>query len=590
MPSNHASWVVRLKQGATDAARHRARAISGRGGRRSPDDEVGALRQTQTIRGFLVTIAIAIVSVASFTPSATAAVNDDLAVKLAWDANEDPTVVGYRVHLGVHPGRYFKTFDAGPETTWTLNLPLPSTTYYINATTYAGDGTESEFTDEIVHQTPVADFPFETVSRILTIQEDSSAVLESPGTTISPAVEWVVSQPPAHGELRFQENQLYYVPEPDFDRTDAFEVIAGLETGAPVKILWSIIMIRVEDPPRVRDLWVTTESDASLELELPGTDPEGLPLTFRYLTLPLQGTLEGTPPNVVYRPADGFVGLDSFEYVVDDGTTVSRTVTIHVDVTTPVTADRVRDQMLTSVENEPLEFDLNTVKPEELTFAITSPPRVGTLEGTPPHLIYRPPPGFSGTDTFTVEATDLKGQVDSAVISITVEPINDPPLAIPGFYETTPGNPVTITLEGIDPENDPLTFEIGDQPTKGTLIGDPPVVQYVPNPGELGPDSISYRTFDGNSFSGIEWITITVAHSSAPPVLRAEVSTNGLFRLRWSAIAGRTYQVLFRESLASTIWTPAGPPVVASSDSVEWIVESLSPNSMVFYAVELLPP
>ncbi len=527
---------------------------------------------------------------ATFLGPAAVAADGDLTVKLAWNATEDPSVAGYRVHLGVHPGRYFKTFDTGLETTWTLDLPVPSTTYYINATTYTEEGTESEFTEEIRHEAPWADFPFETETRIVTGLEDSSILLESRATAGSAAVEWVVTQPPAHGELTFQGDDVFYVPEVDFDQTDVFEVISGLETGTLVKTIWNLVMIPVEDPPRVGDLWVTTESDASLDLELPGTDPEGLPLSFVFTTQPAQGRLEGTPPSVTYIPKEGFVGLDSFEYLVLDGILASRVATVHVDVTTPVTADRIRDQMLNSLENEPLEFDLDAVKPSELKFVITSPPRIGRLEGDPPHLTYIPPPGFSGTDTFTVETTDLRGQIDTATISINVEPINDPPLAIPAFYQTAPGTPVTIILEGMDPENDPLIFEIVDDPTKGTLSGDPPVVQYIPNPDETGADSISYRTFDGNSFSSIEWITITVAHSSTPPVLQADVLANGLFRLRWNAIVGRSYQVVFRESMEATIWTPTGPPVSASSESVEWIVESLAPTAAAFYAVELLPP
>jgi hypothetical protein len=44
------------------------------------------------------------------------------------------------------------------------------------------------------------------------------------------------------------------------------------------------------------------------------------------------GGLSGTPPDVLYRPSDGFVGTDSFTFTVSDGQLTSNeaTVTIHV--------------------------------------------------------------------------------------------------------------------------------------------------------------------------------------------------------------------------------------------------------------------
>ena len=74
---------------------------------------------------------------------------------------------------------------------------------------------------------------------------------------------------------------------------------------------------------------------------------------------------------------------------------------------------------------------------------------------------YQPDPNFNGEDSFTYRAND--GQADSnlATVTITVNPINDPPVADAGPAQTvTVGD--LVTLDGsnsTDPvEGDPLTY------------------------------------------------------------------------------------------------------------------------------------
>ena len=43
---------------------------------------------------------------------------------------------------------------------------------------------------------------------------------------------------------------------------------------------------------------------------------------------------------------------------------------------------------------------------------------------------YTPDPGFFGTDSFTYEVCDLAGLCDTATVDITVNAVNDPPVAL----------------------------------------------------------------------------------------------------------------------------------------------------------------
>ncbi len=57
-------------------------------------------------------------------------------VQLAWDANPEPDIAGYRVHYGVSPGVYTESEDVGTSTTANVTGLDVDTTYYFVVTAY----------------------------------------------------------------------------------------------------------------------------------------------------------------------------------------------------------------------------------------------------------------------------------------------------------------------------------------------------------------------------------------------------------------------------------------------------------------------
>jgi hypothetical protein len=72
--------------------------------------------------------------------------------------------------------------------------------------------------------------------------------------------------------------------------------------------------------------------------------------TFALSQLPQNGTLSGTPPNVTYTPTQGYEGVDSFTFTVNDGVWTSQpaTVTLYVVKGPAVTAQCRFNQILLS--------------------------------------------------------------------------------------------------------------------------------------------------------------------------------------------------------------------------------------------------
>ncbi len=90
---------------------------------------------------------------------------------------------------------------------------------------------------------------------------------------------------------------------------------------------------------------------------------------------------------------------------------------------------------------------------------------------------------------------------------------NSPPVANNQVVIVDKDSPKPITLTATDPNNDPLTYSIVQQPTHGTIS--PPGTggaarTYTPTAGYVGPDSFTFNANDGTFDSNTATVSITV--------------------------------------------------------------------------------
>lgn len=169
-------------------------------------------------------------------------------------------------------------------------------------------------------------------------------------------------------------------------------------------------------------------------------------------------------------------------------------------------------QSVSTPEDIPKSIVLTGSDPDgdTISFQIASGPSHGTLKGTAPNLVYTPALNYFGDDSFTFRAYDGKAYSDSATISITVTPVNDPPTA--GNISVTAKRNATIqvTLKGADVDGDPLTYEIVAPPDSGSVTLADHIATYVPNSGFTGTDKFTYRVRDGSTYSNTATVSITI--------------------------------------------------------------------------------
>jgi outer membrane protein OmpA-like peptidoglycan-associated protein len=205
----------------------------------------------------------------------------------------------------------------------------------------------------------------------------------------------------------------------DVYRIEANAAATGPDGNTPPVAVDDAISINQDSGPVVIDV-LANDSDV-----------DGDPLIITAVTQPANGSVVIDGNNVIYTPASGFVGTDTFIYTIEDGNGGSdtATVTVTVNSTTPPVDNNnlpvaVDDNAVTNV-NTPVTIDVlaNDSDPDgdTLTVADVSQPANGSVViNNGNDVTYTPNPGFIGTDTFMYTAADGNGGTDTATVTVRI--------------------------------------------------------------------------------------------------------------------------------------------------------------------------
>jgi VCBS repeat-containing protein len=97
------------------------------------------------------------------------------------------------------------------------------------------------------------------------------------------------------------------------------------------------------------------------------------------------------------------------------------------------------------------------------------------------------------------------------------------PVADDQAVSTPEDTMVVIHLTASDPDEDPLTWAIVSGPTNGVLNGNPPTLNYTPNPNFHGNDSFTFKVNDAEGESNLATVSITVTAVNDVPLAVADL-------------------------------------------------------------------
>ncbi|SMF94270.1 CshA-type fibril repeat-containing protein [Methylomagnum ishizawai] len=310
------------------------------------------------------------------------------------------------------------------------------------------------------------------------------------------------------GKVTINAGVITYTPKAGFHGNDSFSYTISDSLGHTAAATVSVTV--VNNPPTAQDDTVSTRVDETVKIKALGndTDPEDQDaLAVTTFSAPAHGTLSlGDDGVFTYTPTTQYAGTDSFTYTITDGQGhfATATVAISVDNTGPGVPVATADNATTSQDKDvTIAVLANDTDPENdtLTVTATSLPAHGTVkindDGT---LAYTPTAGYFSTtpDSFTYTVSDGQGHTSTGTVNVTIE--DGTPVANDVTLDVPQNNTVNVRLgkSVSDPQNDPLTFSSGTDPSHGKVdysAGD--TVTYTPESGFTGQDQFTYIVSDG---------------------------------------------------------------------------------------------
>ncbi len=317
------------------------------------------------------------------------------------------------------------------------------------------------------------------------------------------------------------EGTTTYSPNQDFSGDDSYTYTITDADGQVSTATVNVTVVEQNGPPQAANDNATTDEDTAINIDVLAndTDPNGDPLTVGSVTQATSGTVVvNSDQTVRYTPNANFSGQDSFTYVVTDDRGASQTAAVTIVVNPSNDAPVANDDSATTEPGVPVTVDVlendHDIDGDAITVSSVTQGTDGTVtinsDGT---VRYTPDPNFNGSDSFTYVVEDAKGETDSATVIVTVNAVNNRPVARDDSGVTSEENAVSIAVlnNDTDADGDALTVQSVTQASGGTVtVNANEIVRYSPNTGFSGTDSFEYTIADGRGGTDTASVSVRV--------------------------------------------------------------------------------
>ena len=474
-------------------------------------------------------------------------------------SNEGDTItirsVSGELHGAVHIATDKKTFTYEPDDNWngTENLS------YTIVDTRSGESTaDVTITVRAVNDNPVAQNDTASTQEdqsvpILVLANDSDIDTLQEGDSLQIKETSGVD----HGTVTIASDKqsLTFNPEADWSGTEVFTYTIIDEKNGTASASVTVTVSAVDDDPEaVDDTFTVLEDSSTSVLNVLANDkdvdlPYGDALELVRIVSPTSHgtlTLNPTMQRMEYKPDLNYNGSDSFTYEIkdDQDPAVYSTAAVTINIT-PVNDIPV----ITSINQHTIDEDhsvtnsitivdpdiYDTPDPDSHTFGIDAGPNYGSvnLNENTGEYTYTPDAHYNGSDSFTVRVTDEHGGSATRLVRITINPINDPPVAANASYNTPENIAINETISASDPDiatnGDKLTYTLkaGSGPEHGTisLNSSSGAFTYTPELNYNGTDGFSVIVTDKQGESAQADISIYINYYENDPVANDDTYT-----------------------------------------------------------------
>ena len=232
---------------------------------------------------------------------------------------------------------------------------------------------------------------------------------------------------------------------------------------------------------------------------------------------------------VSYQAPSGFVGTDEVLYIITnqagDNATATMFVTVQsgenqAPVANPDTANTDEDQAVTinalANDNDP-DGDVLRI--------VSASANKGTITLTNNQILYTPNANFNGQDTINYTIQDTSAATASSTVSVTVNAVNDGPIALNDQATTDEDSSVSIAVLANDSDIDGDTLTItGANAENGTVvINQDGSLTYTGKQDFNGTDTINYTIVDSLQAQAQAAVNVTINPVNDAPVANPDI-------------------------------------------------------------------
>ena len=139
---------------------------------------------------------------------------------------------------------------------------------------------------------------------------------------------------------------------------------------------------------------------------------------------------------------------------------------------------------------------------------------------------YQPAFNFNGEDAFSYQIINELGRTDTAVVAITIKPINDAPTALNNTYNISSDGTLTVSAPGLlgnDSDVDLDELRVDETPVNEPLRGQLTLFadgsfEYQGEPNMQGEDSFQYKVIDNQGGEATATVFIVSTNTNSAPV------------------------------------------------------------------------
>ncbi|MFM9841835.1 MAG: Ig-like domain-containing protein [Dongiaceae bacterium] len=329
------------------------------------------------------------------------------------------------------------------------------------------------------------------------------------------------------------DGTLTYTPDANYNGSDTIAYSISDGKGGSAASTVAVTVNAVNDAPAANDDGALTNEDTSVTVNVLGNDGDvdGDSLTVTGASADHGSVTVNADGTLTYTPNGNYSGGDTITYSVSDGKGGSGSAAVAVTVTPDNDGPVAQNDSVTTSEDSEVTVDVlaNDSDAEGNSLTVTGAAALHGMvavnaDGT---LTYAPDANYHGSDTITYTVSDGEGGTASATVAVTVNPVNDAPVAKDDSATTNEDTGITFNVlqNDSDPDGDILTVTGASALHGAVVVNADGTLTYTPDANYHGGDTITYSVTDGREATADAQVDVTVVSVNDNPVAGDDAAT-----------------------------------------------------------------